>query len=152
MDSVLTIQKPQRLGKSLDTNRAILRSTKGMEVKFIALACLVAATLAGCGGGGSDAPEVITSYGVSYTINSPDVSSASVTLRNGVGGTEQRTVMLPASLGPYIMHPGDFLYISAQKPGASGTITASIVIGGKIFKTASSNAPYGIASASGNCC
>jgi hypothetical protein len=75
--------------------------------------------------------------------------SASVTLANRSGGTEQYgNVSIPWSYTDKSFSER-FLYVSAQNQGDRGTITVSIYVNGKLFKTSSSSGAYVIATASG---
>lgn len=76
-------------------------------------------------------------------------TKASITYSNEDGGTEQRDVPLPwehtMTLGYF-----DHAYISAQKEHKSAvTITCQIIVDGEVWKEATSNAAYGIASCNG---
>lgn len=73
-----------------------------------------------------------------------------VTLSNATGGTEQYSdVSLPKKY-TYNSFSDSFLYISAQNQGESGSVTVSIYVNGKLFKTSRSSGAYVIASASGS--
>jgi len=82
-------------------------------------------------------------------------SSASITLTNQNGGTEQYgNVRLPGSYEFSVpIKRGSFdyyhAYISAQNNGSRGSITVTIYVNGKIFKTSTSSGAYVIASADG---
>lgn len=122
-----------------------------MEKLFSSIAC--ALSLAACGGGDSK-PEPPKTYIVEYTVSGVGIgNTANVTLSNSSGGTEQRTVTLPASIQYLFVSEGTFLYISAQNPTRLGVLSVSIKVEGKdTLASASSNAPFGIATASGTCC
>lgn len=104
-------------------------------------------TLTACGGGSDEPPSPQwSSYAVSGTA-----SRALVTYRVGTA-VQQDLVTLPWSSFPGPASPGTFLYVSAQNQGATGTVTVTIRVGDKTFKSATSTAPYGIATADGTCC
>jgi hypothetical protein len=82
-------------------------------------------------------------------------SSASITLTNQNGGTEQYgNVRLPGSYEFSVpIKRGSFDYyhamILAQNNGSRGSITVTIYVNGKIFRTSTSSGAYVIASADG---
>lgn len=139
---------------------AILRSTKGMQMKNLVLSCVAAATLAGCGGGDDSTPppslNTVEYYVSPGYIGLPPFgtpsSVAALTYSTSGGGTEQKTIALPGSVKYSNFPVGGFMYISAQKQSADGSINVSISVNGKMIKSATSSAPYGIASVSGTCC
>ena len=72
-----------------------------------------------------------------------------VTLNNSSGGTEQfDNVPVPHTYS-YKTFSDDFLYISAQNQGDSGSVTVSIYLKGDLYKTSTSVGAYVIATASG---
>ncbi len=74
--------------------------------------------------------------------------SVDVTLNSASGGTEQYSnVSVPHSYR-YSNFQDDFLYISAQNNGDTGTVTVKIYVNGKLVKSASSSGAYVIATAS----
>lgn len=88
------------------------------------------------------------SCSVVYSIGGT-ASSASLTLTNASGNTEQvesvtipyqRTLTIPC---------GDFVYISAQNNGESGSVTCRITSDGASIETAESSGAYVIATCSG---
>jgi hypothetical protein len=82
-------------------------------------------------------------------------SSANITQTNPDGGIEQYSnVKLPGSYAFSVpIRRGSFDYyhasISAQNNGSRGSITVTIYVNGKIFKTSTSSGAYVIASADG---
>jgi len=78
---------------------------------------------------------------VTYEVTG-DADSVDVTLSNDTGGTEQYNDM-PL---PFRMDYGGFneryVYLYAYNNGDNGTITLSIYVNGKLFKTATSSGPY----------
>jgi hypothetical protein len=97
-----------------------------------------------CGGSNSCIRNV--SYSVSGTAEMVDV-----TLSNPSGGTEQYTDRILPYTYTFSSYEGDFLYISAQNQGSSGTVTTKIIVDGSTFKESTSSGAYVIASASGSC-
>lgn len=86
-------------------------------------------------------------YKVEYKI-SGTAKSVSVTLSNPTGGTEQYSdVSLPKT---YCYHyfPNNFLYISAQNNGSSGTVRVKCYYKGQLKDSAYSEGAYVIATAS----
>ena len=84
---------------------------------------------------------------VEYVVEGT-AGAAGLTYRNAGGGTEQNDVALPTTL--HFRATADaFLYISAQKRGAEGTVRVSIRVDGVLTRQSTSSAPYGIATASG---
>ncbi|HEX4592888.1 MAG TPA: hypothetical protein VH157_01370 [Bryobacteraceae bacterium] len=92
---------------------------------------------------------------------------AMLTTRNKDGGTEQNQVKLPFE-SKFFARGGQFVYLSAQKvkviatvrnfgrddqvtiyDGVAGTVHVLIRVTGAVLQEASSNAPYGIATAEG---
>jgi hypothetical protein len=90
-----------------------------------------------------------------------------LTLTSRDGGKEQRTIKLPFELSFYAKG-GQFLYLSAQKAritkttlhvlgdtqdvvdeGVAGSVHVLIRVGGAVLQEASSDAPYGVATAEG---
>ena len=76
--------------------------------------------------------------------------SVSLTYENSSGGTSQTTgTPLPWTY-TFSGKPGDFLYVSAQNDGASGSVTATIYENGSVVQTSTSSGAYVIATASGS--
>jgi hypothetical protein len=81
-------------------------------------------------------------------------SSASITLTNPNGGIEQYDIKLPGSYAFSVpIKRGSFDYyhamLSAQNNGSRGSVTVTIYVNGKIFRTATSSGAYVIASTDG---
>lgn len=73
---------------------------------------------------------------------------ANITIVNGSGGIEQRTVTFPYSVT--ITRPPDgFIYISGQLQG-DGTVNCLVAYGVGVIQTANSNTEFGIATCSGS--
>jgi len=75
-------------------------------------------------------------------------SSVNITIENAQGGTEQYNDVGMGSNYSYASFPGNFLYISAQNQGVSGTVTVNIYYEGQLIKTSTSSGGYAIATAS----
>ena len=87
---------------------------------------------------------------VEYKVTG-SATSVSVTLSNASENTEQYSnKSLPYSY-TFDSISGNFLYISAQNQGSSGSVTSTIYVNGGVFQTATSSGEYVIASASGSC-
>jgi hypothetical protein len=117
-------------------------------------ACLVAFSAVSCGGFDSPtSPSPITARpicSIEYRVTGTTLQ-ASVTFENVSGGTSQMDpVAVPWSTA-FTAYPDAFLYISAQNNTASGTITASVIKNGLVYKTTTSTGAYVIATASGSC-
>jgi hypothetical protein len=83
-------------------------------------------------------------------------SAVSITVQNAEGNTEQasnRAVPLSGARGEGLrigsMACGDFVYISAQNEGESGSVTCRIEADGEEIESATSEGAYVIASCSG---
>lgn len=114
-----------------------------MKTKVLAL--LAAVALTACGDG-----DFTGRYDVVYEVTG-SAQSASLTWATTGGGTSQQTVNLPWNI-KYTMRDGDFVYISAQNQGKTGSVTTTIKADGKTFKSTTSTGAYVIATASGSCC
>lgn len=75
-------------------------------------------------------------YGISYVITGSNVTGVSITLQNDMGGTEQGDYRLPYCNHMVNFSHGDFLYISAQILGGSGSIECRIVQEGVVLSKA----------------
>lgn len=91
-----------------------------------------------------------------YYLLRGTASTATVTYQNAAGGSGQRTVNVTSSYRyEYKMpvHPGDFLYMSAQNEGAYGTLTCEIVQsdgrGDHVLNRNTSSGAYAIAECDG---
>jgi len=72
-----------------------------------------------------------------------------ITYQNDSGGISQVTSMpLPWSLS-FSGDPADYVYLSAQNQGETGSVTVTIFKDGDVFKRASSEGSHVIASVSG---
>lgn len=115
-----------------------------------ALTLLTLLFLTGCEGIYSDLPSAAR-----YEVRST-CADASVTYQAGQGSVQQSSVGATWEYQITNLDPGQFLYVSAQQRCESGTVTVSIYtryaygFDFELFKTASSNAAFGIATASGS--
>jgi hypothetical protein len=93
--------------------------------------------------------ELSKTYGVKYEVTG-SAQSVDLTYQNEDGGTSQLSdVSLPWSLS-FKGDALDFVYISAQNQGETGTVTATIYRDGEQFKSSTSSGAYVIASADGS--
>jgi hypothetical protein len=90
---------------------------------------------------------VSTSYNVTYGVTGT-ARGASITYENAQGGTEQGDVRIPW-FKSYTMKYSDFAYISAQNNYDRGSVTCTITVNGKNWKTSTSSGAYVIADCSG---
>lgn len=88
-----------------------------------------------------------TTHTVKYEVTG-SASKVFVTYENEYGGTSQEEVYLPWSY-TFTAESGDYVYISAQNLGDSGSVTVTIYKDGEVFKTSTSSGGYVIATASG---
>jgi hypothetical protein len=88
-----------------------------------------------------------STYHVTYSVTGT-AHGASVTYENAQGGTEQGTYALPWTIS-FTMKYGDFAYISAQNYWNKGSVTCTILLDGKTWKTSTSEGAYVIADCSG---
>lgn len=88
-------------------------------------------------------------YEIEYKI-SGTATSVDVTLNNSNGGTEQYDNVSVPHTYSYKNFNDDFVYISAQNQGESGSVTVKIYHRGALFKSSTSSGAYVIATASGS--
>jgi hypothetical protein len=74
-------------------------------------------------------------------------AEASITYRNAKGGTQQTAGRMPWEL-TFDSRAGNFLYVSAQNQGASGSVSCDIMVDGVVKTSASSTGAYVIAECS----
>jgi len=86
-------------------------------------------------------------YKVEYKI-SGTATSVSVTLSNPTGGTEQYSDVILPKVYSYKYFSDNFLYISAQNNGSSGTVNVKCYYKGVLKDSAHSEGAYVIATAS----
>lgn len=89
-----------------------------------------------------------STYRVVYKI-SGTASRAFLTYQNEQGGTEQTEISIPWK-GTLTVKEGEFLYISAQNQGDSGSVTCEIWVNDTKWKESTSSGAYVIASCSGS--
>lgn len=109
------------------------------------LVALSLVALAGCGG--SSGPSLPS---VTYNV-SGSAREVAVTYANASEGTSQATVSVPWSHSFTCTKSGQFLYISAQNQGQTGTVTVRITKSGTTYKESTSSGAFVIATASGDC-
>jgi len=123
------------------------------KILSIIVICLLPLLLIGCSEARSSPTQIEISKPFNYPVVIYEITgsalSASVTLVNREGGAEQYgKVHIPWTYKDKSF-TGQYLYISAQNLGGSGTIKVAIYIDGKCYKASSSSGAYVIASASG---
>jgi len=109
---------------------------------MVALLLIAALAVAACG-------EIISTktHQVMYEVTGT-AQSASLTYQNKDGGTSQESdVSLPWTYS-FEGKGGDFVYISAQNNGETGSITVTIYRDSEVFRTSTSTGAYTIATAS----
>lgn len=90
-----------------------------------------------------------TSYTVTYKVTGT-AGAVDLTMSDEDGDTSQQSkVAVPVTRTLRNMHEGDFLYISAQNQGESGSVICSIEVDGVPVKTATSSGAYVISTCSG---
>lgn len=92
-------------------------------------------------------PHQVEGHSASYVV-SGSASTAQLTYMKESGGTEQNEVNLPWKHEMKV-GTGRFLYISAQNKSDYGTVKVELYVDDGLVQSASSDAKYGIASASG---
>lgn len=85
-------------------------------------------------------------YKVTYVVKGT-APGAMLTYRNPRGGTEQTSVRLPWETS-FTVKGGEFVYISAQNEGTTGSITCEILLDGVSRTNATSSGAYVIAECS----
>lgn len=85
---------------------------------------------------------------IMYVV-SGSAESASITLSNLSGGTEQIVERLPWRLILDSAESGAFVYVSAQNEARTGMVRCAIYVGSEVVAEAESDAPFGIATCSG---
>ena len=73
-----------------------------------------------------------------------------LTIENEDGGTSQFSDKPLPWTYSFTGASGDFVYVSAQNQGDTGSVTATIYIDGEEYKTSTSSGAYVIATASGS--
>jgi hypothetical protein len=101
--------------------------------------------------GSGDTPSSFssgTTYEVIYKVTGT-ASRASLTYNNEQGGTEQTEIAIPWEK-QFTVKRGEFLYISAQNEGETGSVTCEIWVDGNKWRESTSSGAYKIASCSGS--
>ena len=111
--------------------------------KLILLSILL--LIVGC----EDLPPEVPPF-VEYKVTG-SATSVNVTLSNASENTEQYSNRSVPYSYTFDSVAGNFLYISAQNQGSSGSVTSTIYVNGDVFETATSSGAYVIATASGSC-
>ena len=92
---------------------------------------------------------VNSSSAVQYQI-SGSAYSATVTYENATSDTEQQDISIPWTYPTFRASSGQILYISAQISSSNpATITCTILLNGRVYKTSTSNGQYVIVDCSG---
>ena len=128
---------------------ALKNGSRGLGVVGLILSCIGAIGIlstssslsSGLGGTSSSA-----SHRVTYQLVGT-ASSASVTIENESGGSEQHVVSVPW-VKEFKAGEGRFVYLSAQNKGY-GRLEATIYVDGQTIQSAETTEQYGIATASG---
>ena len=97
------------------------------------------------------APAKVTTYSVVYSVRCTS-GKASLTYRKPDGSTEQRDITVSFNgtwTQSYSFRPGQFAYISAQNRADSGAVTAKILVNNSVWREATSDGAYKIATVSG---
>jgi hypothetical protein len=113
-----------------------------------------------CGGAFTDSPSGVPSVfdpGAPLTSCTSTViyrvtgtaSSASLTISNEQGNTEQEDSVVIPWARRMTFPCGEFVYVSAQNNGESGTIECSISADGQVIESAESSGAFVIADCSG---
>ena len=92
-------------------------------------------------------PHRAESHSATYQVTG-SASTVGLTYTNSSGGTEQNEVSLPWKLEMHVPSRR-FLYVSAQNKSQYGDVKVELYVDGSLVQTATSDAKYGIASASG---
>ena len=122
---------------------------------LIVLALLIVGLVVSCNNRGKTAsPVVPTTRTVTLEVTGTALS-VDITLQVGKTQSQQSKVTVPmrtkdGSLLTFSAQPGDFLYISAQNQGDTGTVTCSIKEEGVEVSTNTSSGAYVIASCDGS--
>lgn len=87
-------------------------------------------------------------YDVAYRITG-SARSVDLTYQNASASSEQaRAKPVPWNM-TFSAHPGQFLYVSAQNNGESGTVKCELLVNGIVVKSAESSGAYTIATCDG---
>ena len=122
--------------------------TVAIIITVLCVVMLIIASVQGDNGDTVRKPTTQTFRLIKYEIIGDNVSSVSLTWENDSGGTEQGDYKVPFRKG-YQMVPGDFVYISAQIIGGSGSIECRIYTNNQETYYARASGFASIASCSG---
>ena len=86
-------------------------------------------------------------YAIKYEVTGT-ASTVDITYENRDGGTSQISDRYLPWEYTFTGKSGDFVYVSAQNQGSSGTVTVTIYDGDRILDTSTSSGAYVIATAS----
>jgi len=119
--------------------------------------CILINTISSGGGGGprptsrprATSQPATTSFSVTYEV-SGSASKVDLTYNNAQNGTEQLGDKSIPWSKKYTMEFGDFMYISAQNQGETGSVTCKIKVDGVVVKQSTSSGAYVIATCSGS--
>lgn len=147
--------EPQRSGPWWKRGYVIAAALAGSVAVIVVGIFIVGALQGGDGDDGKTPVEPVTRT-VTYRIGGT-AQGVDITMENAMGNTEQaqgKAVPLHNSTTgtegvSFEARPGQYLYISAQNTGATGTVTCVIDVDGVVIETATSSGAYVIASCSG---
>lgn len=88
-------------------------------------------------------------YDVKYEVTGSAIT-VSTTIENEDGGTSQFADVAVPWTYQFEGRQGDFVYVSAQNQGDTGSVTVTIYYDGDVFKTSTSSGAYVIATAYGS--
>lgn len=135
---VAAATQPQRKGPSL---AAVL-------LLLIIVGCGGLWLLGGAGRAASSTSRAGATAAVSYRVSGSG-RSASLTYTNATGGIEQKEAVRLPWEQTFTGRAGQFVSISAQNQGQSGSVTCEILVDGVVVKHSTSDGAYTIASCSG---
>lgn len=104
---------------------------------FLATSCLI---LSSCS---------LFKHDIKYEVTGT-AASVSLTYENASGGTSQTSGTALPWVYTFSAKSGDFLYVSAQNDGATGSVTAAVYENDSVVQTSTSSGAYVIATASGS--
>lgn len=123
--------------------------------KLIPMVVASALLVGGCGGGDT---EVIRGHSIEYVISGISAGSTAFVTYTTTGGVaeqrvmEQREVAIPTTITVPFMFVDSLLYVSARNQTSEGSVSVEIRVDGAPFRRAEATGPYGVATASANCC
>ena len=121
----------------------------GIILLLVAAGCIFLWVISGSGSGRRAQPGLPSrSNRVAVVYRLTGQGQASITYRNGTGGTDQANVALPWEQ-KFDVAPGAILYLSAQTERV-GQVTCSITVGGAQLSAASAANEFRIATCQGS--